>query len=121
MHGIHPTFIQGMINDLRFNYLDILSAIEHLKTVGGKKFNKNLLDTDKKMYSGKCIGKWSPKKKIFNKEVLILGTGPGVSKHQYAIEHYIKQKKPFVIGLNTQKSINEKLINVRAACSAFRY
>jgi 4-hydroxy 2-oxovalerate aldolase len=120
MHGIHPTFIQGMLNDLRFSSLDILSAIEHLKSVGGKTFNKNLLDTDKKMYSGKCEGKWSPKNKIFSKEVLILGTGPGVNEHKIAIEEYIKQKKPFVIGLNTQRSIDEKLINVRAVCSAFR-
>ena len=120
MHGIHPTFIQAMLNDLRFGPLDILSAIDHLKSVGGKTFNKNLLDTDKKMYSGKCVGKWYPKSKIANKEVLILGAGPGVIKHKTAIEEYIKQKKPFVIGLNTQRSINEKLINIRVACSAFR-
>ena len=120
MYGIHPTFIQGMLNDVRFSSLDILSAIEHLKSVGGKTFNKNLLDTDKKMYFGKCEGKWSPKSKIFNKEVLILGTGPGVNEHKIAIEEYIRQKRPFVIGLNTQRSIDEKLINVRAVCSAFR-
>ena len=121
MYGIHPTFIQGMLNDVRFSSLDILSAIEHLKSVGGKTFNKNLLDTDKKMYFGKCEGKWSPKSKIFNKEVLILGTGPGVNEHKIAIEEYIRQKRPFVIGLNTQRSIDEKLINVRAVCSAFNY
>ena len=62
----------------------------------------------------------SKKSKIFNKEVLILGTGPGVNEHKIAIEEYIRQKKPFVIGLNTQRSIDEKLINVRAVCSAFR-
>ena len=30
------------------------------------------------------------------------------------------KKKPFVIGLNTQRSIDEKLINVRAVCSTLR-
>ena len=72
------------------------------------------------MYFGKCEGKWSPKSKIFNKEVLILGTGPGVNEHKIAIEEYIRQKRPFVIGLNTQRSIDEKLINVRAVCSTLR-
>ena len=119
-YGIHPTFIQGMLNDLRFGPIDVLSVIDHLRSVGGKKFNKNLLDIDKKMYSGKCTGSWVPKKKISNKEVIILGTGPGVLKHQALLEQYIIKKKPFVIGLNTQKSINEKLINIRATCSAFR-
>ena len=51
-HSIHPTFIQGMLNDSRFKSPDIISAIEHLKKVGGKKFNKELLDSDKIMYSG---------------------------------------------------------------------
>ena len=54
-----------MLNDVRFTSLNILSAIEHLKSVGGKTFNKNLLDTDKKMYYGKCEGKWLPKKVKF--------------------------------------------------------
>ena len=34
------------------------------------------------------------------------------------IENYIHKNKPYVIGLNTQKSIDEKLINIRAACNA---
>ena len=42
---------------------DILNTINHLKTIGGQKFNKNLLDTDKKMYHGK-YGKWKPSKII---------------------------------------------------------
>ena len=120
MHGIHPTFIQGMLNDKRFSNADILSSIDHLKTVGGQKFNKDLLDTDKKMYSGKCAGSWRPSTKIKNKEVLILGTGPGVLNYKKSIEDYISKKKPFVIGLNTQKSINEKLIDIRATCNPLR-
>ena len=120
MHGIHPTFIQGMLSDSRFNSMDIMSAIDHLKKVGGKKFNKDLLDSDKIIYSGKCVGSWIPKSKILNKEVLILGTGPGIEEHKLAIEQYVKKNKPFVIGLNTQKSINEKLINIRVACHSLR-
>jgi len=120
MHGIHPTFIQGMLNDIRFKNEDILNTINHLKTIGGQKFNKNLLDTDKKMYHGKSNGKWKPSKIIKKKEVLILGTGPGIFKYKKSIENYVIKNKPFVIGLNTQRSIDEKLINVRATCSAFR-
>ena len=93
---VYTLHLYKVLNDVRFSSLDILSAIEHLKSVGGKTFNKNLADTDKKMYFGKCEGKWSPCK-IFNKEVLILGTGPGVNEHKIAIEEYIRQKRPFVM------------------------
>ena len=64
MHGIHPTFIQGMLNDIRFKNEDAFRTIDHLKTIGGQKFNKNLLDIDKKMYHGKSPGKWRPSKKL---------------------------------------------------------
>ena len=62
MHGIHPTFIQTMLGNNRFSNSDVLSSIEHLKKSGGKKFNKDLLNPNDKIYNGKCPGKWSPRK-----------------------------------------------------------
>ena len=116
-NSIHPTFIQAMLNDSRFNRLDIVSAIENLKKSGGKKFNKDLLSSDKAIYASKCTGLWRPISKILNKEVLILGSGPSITEQRTGIENYIKRKKPFVIALNTHKSINEKLVNIRVACN----
>jgi len=118
IHGIHPTFIQTMLGNNRFSSNDVLSSINHLKNSGGKKFNKDLLNPNNKIYIGKCPGRWSPKKNIYKKDVLILGSGPGIKEHKKIIENYISKNKPYVIGLNTQKSIDEKLINVRATCNA---
>jgi 4-hydroxy 2-oxovalerate aldolase len=118
MHGIHPTFIQTMLGNNRFSNKDILSSINHLKKSGGKKFNKDLLNPNNKIYVGKFPGKWSPKKDISNKDVLIIGSGPGIKEYKNIIETYIQKNKPYVIALNTQKSINEKLINIRASCNA---
>ena len=118
MHGIHPTFVQTMLGNNRFSNKDILSSINHLKKSGGKKFNKDLLNPNNKIYVGKCPGKWSPKRDIFKKDVLIIGSGPKINEYKNIIENYIIKNKPYVIALNTQKSINEKLINVRAICNA---
>ena len=118
IHGIHPTFIQTMLGNNRFDNNDVLSSINHLKKSGGKKFNKDLLNPNNKIYIGKCAGKWSPRKNIYKRDVLILGSGPGVKEHRKIIENYIIKNKPYVIGLNTQKSINEKLIDIRATCNA---
>ncbi len=118
IHGIHPTFIQTMLGNNRFSDSDILSSINHLKKSGAKKFNKDLLNPNNKIYTGKVTGKWAPKKPIFKKDVLILGSGPGVKEHKKIIEKFVSKNKPYVIALNTQKSIDEKLINIRATCNA---
>ena len=119
-YGIHPTYIQEMITDTRYNEEDIVSVIDYLKIQGGRKFNSDVMETARHFYSDETKGKWKPEEYIKNKNVLIIGSGPGSVRHCNAIETYIKKYSPFVIALNTQKSINEELIDVRAACHPVR-
>ena len=74
IHGIHPSFIQGMLTAKSFNSEEILSVINSLKTEGGKKFSDDLLTTYKGYYLGKDKGKYQPIKHMKNKDVLILGS-----------------------------------------------
>lgn len=119
-YGIHPTYVQEMLNDSRYNEEEILAVIEFLKTEGGKKFNINTLESARNFYSTEPSGSWNPKEMIINKEVVILGAGSGINKHRQALEDYIVREKPFVIALNTQSQINSELINIRAACHPVR-
>jgi len=120
LYGIHPSFIQGMLSAKNFSSDEILAVIDNLKTEGGKKFSNDLINTYKQYFIGKGNGKYEPLKNIKNKNVLILGSGPGVKEHKIALENFIKKYKPFVIALNTQNSINSKLINTRAVCNTLR-
>jgi 4-hydroxy 2-oxovalerate aldolase len=120
LYGIHPSFIQGMLNDKKLTSAGILAVIENLKTEGGKKFSNDLLETYKQPYKEKSKGRYIPSKNIKNKDVLIIGTGPGPREHKSALEDFIKKYKPFVIALNTQNSINAKLIDVRAVSHTLR-
>ena len=119
-YGIHPTYIQEMISDSRYDEEDILAVIEHLKSEGGKKFNINTLEAARNFYSGEPTGTWNPVEAIYNREVVIIGTGPSVIKHKQAIEDYIRQKNPYVIALNTQSDILSDLIDIRTACHPVR-
>lgn len=119
-YGIHPTYIQEMLSDSRFENADILSVIEFLKLQSSHKYSKSILEVARKFYLGNIVGTWNPKDEIFNKQVLILGTGPGISKYKDVIEEYIKLANPFVIALNTQDIIENELINARAACHPTR-
>jgi 4-hydroxy 2-oxovalerate aldolase len=119
-YGIHPSYVQEMLSDSRYSDEDILSVIDHLKKNGGKKFSLDILETARHFYSGVANGNWTPATDIGGKEVLILGTGPGIIDHKVAVEAYIERQNPYVIGLNAEQSIEPALINIRAACHPVR-
>lgn len=119
-YGIHPSYIQEMLSDSRYNEDDILAVLEHLKLEGGKKFCVGTLESARHFYSGVPRGTWQPADDIQDRDVLIIGAGPSVAKHNTAIENYIKNHQPYVIALNTQNILDEKLINIRAACHPIR-
>lgn len=119
-YGIHPTYIQEMLSDSRYSEEDLLAVIEHLRTEGGKKFSLNTLDAARHFYRGEAKGNWSPKQIFAGRDVLLLGTGPGVADHRQALERYIRQAKPLVLALNTQSAIDTELIDLRVACHPVR-
>ncbi len=119
-YKIHPTFIQSILADLKLEPFEILSTIKNLNAYGAQTYNKNLIEVGKKIYHGKTKGNWAPNQKIKGKDVLIIGAGPSSTHHVDAIEKFILKNKPFVIGLNYQKTIQEKLIDIRVACHTLR-
>ena len=74
-YGIHPSYIQEMINDTRYDDEDILAVTNQLRSDGGKSFNYNSLDLARKFYVKKIDGTWSPTDDFKDKDVLILGSG----------------------------------------------
>ncbi len=119
-YGIHPSYIQEMLSDSRYSEEDVVAVINHLRHEGGKQFSLNTLDAARYFYQGEPRGSWSPASLFEGREVLLLGTGPGVGKHRDAIERYIRQERPVVIALNTQSAVDSDLIDVRVACHPVR-
>lgn len=120
LYGIHPTYIQEMLGDPRYGESDILSVIEYLRRVGGKKFSLATMEEGRKLAGGEAKGTWRPEAMIQGRDVLILGAGAGVSLHSGAVKRFIRDRNPFVIALNTQRAVDDDLIDVRAACHPFR-
>jgi 4-hydroxy 2-oxovalerate aldolase len=119
-HKIHPTYIQLMLEDDRYETPDILSLINHLKEVGGTQFSKEVLETGRQLYQSKKEGTWNPNEVFKDKEVLIIGSGPSAVTHKEGLEDFIKQNHPIVLALNTKKSISESLVDLRTACHPMR-
>lgn len=119
-YGIHPSYIQSMMADSRYDEEDLLAVIDYLRNEGGKKFSTATLNNAREFYSTEPQGNWSPSEAFKERDVLILGTGPGVKQHQAALERYIKTHQPIVIAMNTQTHIDSELINYRIACHPVR-
>lgn len=119
-YGIHPTYIQEMIGDARYDDVDILAVTNHLRTEGAKKFSFDSLDGARQFYRSELRGTWKPAELMADREVLILGTGPGVAAHSSALEAYVRRTKPLVLALNTQSAIKSSLVNLRVACHPVR-
>ena len=119
-YGIHPSYIQSMMADARYDEEDLLAVIEYLRNEGGKKFSTSTLNNAREFYSGEPKGNWSPLEVFKDREVLLLGTGPGVKRHQAALERYIKAHKPIVVAMNTQTHVSSELIDYRIACHPVR-
>lgn len=118
--GIHPTYVQEMINDTRYDGEDILAVVNHLKATGGKHYSLDTLEAARNFYSGELKGTWHPASLMKGRDVLLLGSGPGVARHRRALENYIRKEHPFVMALNTHARIDPKLIDVRVACHPVR-
>lgn len=119
-YGIHPTYIQEMLNDSRYSEEDVLAVIEHLKVEGGKKYNATTLDAARHFYQGEPQGTWCPPQGFHGKNVLLLGAGSGVARHRAAIEAFIRKHDVVVVALNTQSAIVAELIHYRVACHPVR-
>lgn len=119
-YGIHPTFVQEMLSDPRFDEEDILATLEHLKVSGGAKFSHDTLDATRNFYAQRTEGSWSPRTKLENRDVVILGAGPGLSEHSSAVESYIDKYKPVVIAMNTQSTLPESKVDFRIASHPVR-
>lgn len=119
-YGIHPTYIQEMLNDSRYSEEDVLAVIEHLKMEGGKRYNASTLDSARNFYQGEPQGAWCPPLDFHGKNVLLLGAGPSVARHREAIEAFIRKHDLVVVALNTQSAIDAELIHYRVACHPVR-
>ena len=114
-YSIHPSYIQAMIQDNRYDENDILASLNNLKKSDGKISKYRGLDDTRKFYLGDPSGSWSPRKVFKNKDIFIIGTGNLVRRHEKAIINFIKKYKPITLAINTQTLSDNSLIDYRVA------
>ena len=117
---IHPTFIQEMLSDSRYTNFDILQAINFFKEVGGQRFNKELLDSNKIVLKTSPKGSWKPAQVLKNKDVLIIGPSKKILKSEEIYNQVKKMNNLKIFSCNASPGFFKNLIDFHVACHPIR-
>ena len=120
VHGIHPTYIQEMLGDSRYDTDQILSAISYLKGKLSSSYSLENMLVALSSSTGNEYGGWSAKGWAKDKEVLVIGSGPSTKQYIAEINKYIEKNQPIVLCLNINHDVPENLVNTYIACHEAR-
>jgi 4-hydroxy 2-oxovalerate aldolase len=109
-NNIHPTYIQEMLADNRYNNKEVLQAVEFMSSIDASHYDQDLLLQARGNINNP--GSWSAKDWCANKEVLILGSGASLQTYKQGIVQYIEINKPVVISLNIKHDFPKNMIDV---------
>ena len=117
IYGIHPTYIQEMLSDIRYQSKDILKTIKFLKDKESSSYNSTNLELPKQ----KQKIKFGNLKNIFNNnQVLIIGSGSSIKKYSRSLIKFIEKHRPIVLCINKNEYISDHFINYFVTCSEHR-
>ena len=119
-YKIHPSFVQEMLSDVRFDDADILAVINSLKERDASKFNQDTLNLERNVYHQNPIGSWAPSEILHDRNVLFIGPGESVKAHLKPLENYIKNNNIFVIAFNAVSTLDSSFVDASIACHPVR-
>ena len=119
-NNIHPTFVQTLLSDNRYEKNQIFNSLEFLAKIKSTSFSDENLR--KAIYGKKFISKgvWKATNWLKDRDVLIIGPGLSIKKFRKEIINYIKKNDIIVIFLNIPKYITEKYANATIVCHETR-
>lgn len=108
-YKIHPTYIQLMLTDKRYDENEILLAIENLRKQKSKTYNPIIYKNSKNFFKNLSLKKIN--NGIFkNKKILVLANSISLKTYRGKINNFIKKENPIIISLNLIKENDLKLI-----------
>ncbi len=110
--GIHPTYVQSLLNDRRYEDSDLFSILDSISKSSASSFTEqNLRESTYANLDYNGTGTWSASGWLTNKSVLLIGSGESINSNISAIVSYIKKYEPFVICLNINRNLSSQFVN----------
>ncbi|MBI4184357.1 MAG: aldolase catalytic domain-containing protein [Proteobacteria bacterium] len=120
LYGIHPTYVQQMSADGRYEAPDILAVIEALRRSGGASFSGDSLRNAVAASYREPAGAWSAAGWADGRPLLAVAAGPGAARHREALLAYIRRADPVVVALNHVPTLPPEAVTAYAACHPTR-
>jgi len=110
-NNIHPTFVQSLLDDKRYNHSQVLDTLGYLSNRDSTFYNSETVN--QAIYGSKdeVSGTWDATDWLKDKEVLIVGAGPSVNKYKDGILKYINKLNPAVLFLNINQYLPFDIAN----------
>ena len=116
-NSIHPTYIQKMLSDKRFNKKIFSTILKDLSLNEAKKFDPFNINEIKILFNSKKYSNKGLPTNLKNKIFLICAPGVNLKKNKNKIINFIKKiNNLIVINLNIHNNIPEKYINFYSSC-----
>lgn len=113
-NNVHPTYVQNILTDNRYNDDEKLLAINYLSNLNdSNSYNNEILDAALRFYkeSSNKDGEDGVSNLFNNKDILIITNAESTKKHANALEMFIENFKPTVLSININNIIASKYID----------
>ena len=114
--AVHPTYVMELTKDDRYSPSEITLALNRLNERGATSFDVRRLTEAVQgeplhFVGGRSVDDWCTAR-----DVLIVANGPEARAKRSEIEMFIRQHRPFVLGLNAHLPIDMSLVDAVAVC-----
>ena len=104
-HNIHPTFVQNLLSNQRYDNKQVINALEFLSDRKTTSFSIETLHQSVYGNINDSSGTWDATSWLKGREVLIVGAGPSVQQYSKGILNYVERFNPAVIFLNINQNL----------------
>jgi 4-hydroxy 2-oxovalerate aldolase len=114
--AVHPTYVMELTKDDRYSPSEITLALNRLNERGATSFDVRRLTEAVQGEPLHFAGGRSIDDRCTARDVLIVANGPEARAKRSEIEMFIRQHRPFVLGLNAHLPIDMSLVDAVAVC-----
>lgn len=120
--GIHPTFVQELLDNSAYSSLEISAAIDQLGASDSTRFEPRQLETIDTLLNQANSPKsgWNQSELFHEKTVLLVGGGLSIRDHSLALEQLAGSPEIFVIAANLGPAFLTANLDAHVACNPLR-